>query len=277
MSATIQSNRFRSGQLREKFSVQRGCRHGVARTWHRNGILASEQFFKDGILNGHCRQWNEFGKLLGQFDMQLGTGVQREWHENGQLKIEVTTIRGTFSGRNRIWLRDGTLMAERFYIDGTNVTPSRYAKAAASDRSRPSYSEEPASLPKRSRSFERLIHDNFIAGVLAQDNGKEAKAWFNDGEAAKRERSLGRFRSARAAHAFVESLYASGAIEVTAPAVYQDRRGNEFADGLLVRLPKAKAARGKVRKACGALVIRSKGAILPERDLGESHLYLSME
>lgn len=276
MSATVQQSRFRNGQLREKSPVTRGRRHGVARTWHPNGILATEQHFKNGLLHGRCRQWDEAGKLLGEFVMRQGTGVQREWHDNGQLKIEVSTVEGQFCGRNRIWLRDGTLISERFYVNGSQVTPASYAKAAANNESLPSYTEKPARLPKKSQTTRR-IHQTFIERVLEKPGRKEARLWFSSGPEAKRSRSLGRFRSERSAVAFIESIYAAGAPEVIVPGIYRDNRGNEFADGLLVRLPRSKTVRVRIRKLCATLRRRSLGVVQPDRDIGESHLYISME
>lgn len=277
MSATVQQSRFRNGQLRQKSPVQRGRRHGVARTWHPNGSLAIEQHFENGLLHGRCRQWNEAGKLLGEFVMRHGTGVQREWHDNGQLKIEVSTVEGQFCGRNRIWLLDGTLISERFYLNGNQVTPARYAKAAARDESLPRCAEKPARLPKKSQATTRRIHRIFVEGVLEKPGRKEARSWFSTGADAKRGRSLGRFCSERSAVAFIESLYAAGTPEVIVPGIYRDKRGNEFADWLLVRLPKSKTVRGRIRKACSVLRRRSLGVVQPDRDIGETHLYLSLE
>ena len=277
MSATVQQSRFRNGQLRQKSPVQRGRRHGVARTWHPNGILATEQYFKNGLLHGRCRQWDHAGKLLGEFVMRHGTGLQREWHDNGQLKIEVSTVGGQFCGRNRIWLRDGTLISERFYLHGRQVTPDRYAQAAAGDESLSRYAEKPARLPKTTRTTTRRIHQTFVEGILAKSSRKEARSWFSTGADAKRGRSLGRLRSERSAVAFIESLYAAGTPEVIVPGIYRDKRGNEFADGLLVRLPRLKAVRARIRKLCATLRRRSLGVVQPDRDIGETHLYLSME
>ena len=277
MSATVQQSRFRNGQLRHKSPVQRGRRHGVARTWHPNGILATEQHFKNGLLHGRCRQWDEAGKLLGEFVMRHGTGVQREWHDNGQLKIEVSTVGGQFCGRNRIWLRDGTLISERFYLNGSQVSPDRYAKAAAKNESLQRYAEKPVRLPKKSQKTRRHIHQAFLDGVLEKQGLKEARSWFSSSTNAKRSRSLGRFRSERSAVAFIESLYAAGTPEVIVPGIYRDKRGNEFADGLVVRLPRSKAVRDRIRKVCATLRRSSLGVVQPDRDIGETHLCLSME
>jgi hypothetical protein len=277
VSTTIQQTYFRNGQLREKFFPKLGRRFGVARTWHRNGALATEQRFKHGLLHGRCRQWSEAGALLGEFKMCQGTGIQREWHDNRRLKIEVSTVEGRFCGRNRIWLRDGTLIAERFYVNGRQVSPQQYAKAAAKDEALPRYAERPARLPRKSRQLQRHIHGAFVAGILERPDQINARAWFGNRANPKQKRSLGRFPSNKKAIAFIESLYAAGAPEIIVPGIYRDKRGNEFADGLLVQLPKSKVARMRIRKACALLRRLSLGAVLPDRDIGETHLFLSME
>jgi len=208
--------------------------------------------------------------------MDNGTGVQREWHDNGQLKVEVSTVRGEFCGRNRIWLRDGTLLSERFYLYGRQVKPAEYAKAVAGDDSLPHDTDLPAKLPRKTHATQRHIHEVFVAGLLEKPNQEEARSWLAEISKPNRERRLGHFDSQRAAAAFVESLYQAGADEVIVPGPYLDEDGNEFADTLLVRLPRAEAARARIRRACAALRRQSLGWLQPDSDIGENHLYLAM-
>ena len=271
MRTAIQQSRHRN-----RVSDRRKPRNGIARTRHGNGILASEHRFKDGLLHGLCREWNESGNLLGEFKMVHGTGVQREWHDNGQLKIEVSTVNGEFCGRNRIWLRDGILIAERFYLHGRQVKPAEYAKAATKDESLPRYTEPPAKLPSKTPTTQRHIHQVFVGGLLEKGNQREARFWLHQQRGAKKKHLLGHFDSQRAAGAFVKSLYEAGAAEVIVPRIYQDADGNEFADALLVRLPKTRSARIRVRKACALLREQSLGSFQPDSDIGEEHLYVGM-
>ena len=96
-------------------------------------------------------------------------------------------------------------------------------------------------------------------------------------DGAKGTRSMSRFRSQRAVVELVEKFYEEGAAEVIVPGIYFDKKGNEFADALLILLPKAKAARTKIRKVCASMRARSLGSFEPEADIGESHLYVLME
>jgi len=209
--------------------------------------------------------------------MVEGTGVQREWHDNGRIKLEVSTVAGKFCGPNRIWLRDGTLLSERYLLRGRPVTRTQYTRAAAKDLTLPK-PEDSAATPRRpSRAIERHVHKVFVGGLLEKSSPAEARTWLSGAAKTKSGPSLGRFRSAKAALVLVTALYDAGALEVTVPGIYRDKRGKEFADWLLVRLPSARAIRGRIRKACRILKKRDLGAFLPESDVGETHLVLALE
>jgi hypothetical protein len=245
--------------------------HGPRRTWHRNRKLASEEFYQDGLLHGICRQWNENGKLLGSFRMERGTGVQRSWHENGRLNLEFSTVGGEFHGCSRLWLRDGTLLSDKIYLYGRVVTADEYRKAA---RQNPNLPELRGRIAKARRPTPQNIHRVFVSALLRKPNRSEARAWLNAGD--KNGRSLGHFKTTVEALKFVEGLYQAGAVKVIVPDIYINKRGDQFADALFVQLPKGAKARKSVRKACGKLRSRNLGAVEPDKDIGETHLFLSM-
>ncbi len=281
MSSAIQCQYYRNGQLREEAPLRKGRRHGTVRTWHKNGVLASEEPYRDGLLHGVCRHWNEAGKLLGKCRLVHGTGIQRAWHDNGRLQLEVSTVRGEFCGRNRIWLRDGTLISERFYLRGPVVSPEKYREAAAQDRTLPRFRGKPAKLPADTATTQRRIHRVATRWLLRKPNRFEALAWLRKEVGGNANPSLGRFRNTRdraksQAAKFVEDLYRAGATEVIVPDVYSSKVGDEFADALLVRLPKVGQKRNAIRMVCAQLKRRRLGAVQPDREIGENHLYLSM-
>ena len=116
---------------------------------------------------------------------------------------------------------------------------------------------------------------------MKKSNRFEALAWLRKEVAGKTTRWLGRFRNARdgaesQAAKFVEDLYRAGANEVIVPDVYRSKAGDEFADVLLVRLPKVAQKRKAIRMVCARLKRRGLGTVQPDREIGESHLYLSM-
>jgi hypothetical protein len=281
VSATIQKTFYRNGQLREQVPVRNGRRHGVVRTWHKNGKRASEEPFKNGLLDGVCRQWSEAGRRLGAYVMFEGTGIQQEWHDNGKLQMEILSICGEFSGRNRIWLRDGTLLSERFYLVGHVVSAEKYREVAAKFKALPKFRGKPANLTGKHRVKPLHIHRVFVDSLLEKRNQREARKWLAKKSGDKTARSLGRFKPARDATKcetgkFVEGLYQAGAVEVIVPDIYRNKARDQFSDCLLVQLPRSAAKRKAVRKVCAQLRTRKLGAVQPDEDIGESHLYLSL-
>ena len=269
---TIEKAYHRNGQLREAVPLQNGRRHGVARVWHKNGVLANEESYQNGLLHGRCRQWNESGRLLGEYRMEHGTGIQRTWHENGRLQLEFSTVKGDFSGRYRLWLNDGKLMSEDIFLHGKPVTAEQYRLARINDPSLPKLIGKAGKPLPKSIATDKHIHEVFVRSLLAQKNRAEVRKWLESG--GKAVRSLGRFKRVGDALKFVESLYKAGATEVIAPDIYAGKAGDQFADCLLVKLPGIPAKRKAIRKACAQLSKRKLGAFQPDKDIGESHLYL---
>jgi len=272
VSATIQKTYYRNGQLRERVPVRNGHRHGVARTWHKNGKRASEEPFKDGLLHGVCRKWNEKGRRLGEYVAVHGTVLQREWHDNGKLQMEIWTIGGEFCGRNRIWLRDGTLLSERFYLAGRVVSAEEYGAVAAKLNTLPKFRGKPA----KPRVKPLHIHRVFVDSLLEKHNQREARKWLAKKASDTTARSLGRFKRESMAAKFVEELYKAGASEVIVPDIYRNKARDRFSDCLLVQLPKIAAKRKAIRQVCAQLRTRKLGAVQPDKDIGERHLYLSL-
>jgi hypothetical protein len=272
----IKKHYYRNGQLREQVPMRKGRRHGILRNWHRNGVRASEEPYQNGLLHGVCRHWNESGRQLGEYRLIHGTGVQRGWHDNGKLQIEVSTVAGDFCGRNRIWLRDGTLLSERFYLHGLAVSAQAYYAAASKDKTLPRFRGNPARLTNKNRVKPLHIHRVFVDSLLEKHNQREARKWLAKKTGDRTARSLGRFKREKDAAKFVEALYRAGAVEVIAPDIYSNKTRDQFADGLLVQLPKYAAKRKAVRHVCGQLRTRRLGAVQPDGDIGERHLYLSL-
>jgi len=265
---------YRNGAATLEERYRGGKLHGFRRMWHRNGQLAEEFPYRHGLLHGLCRQWNENGKLLGSFKMEHGTGTQKTWHDNGCLNLEFSTIEGKFYGRSRLWLRDGTLISDEVHLDGRKVTAAEYRRAAANDPRLPKLRGEIAKVPPKNRALQKHMQHLFVQMLLAKRNRCEARAWLKGG--GKTGRSLGRFKNEQAASKFVEELYQAGAVKLIVPDIYQNKRGDQFTDYLLVQLPKAKAARQAIRKVCKQVATRNLGAIEPDTDIGEEYLILSM-
>lgn len=278
MSAKLKQSVRRIFHRNDVVAVEENVRgqklHGRRRTWHRNGRLATEEFYQDGLLHGVCRQWNENGVLLGSCKMKQGTGIQKVWHDNGRLNHEFSTVSGGFYGRSRLWLQDGTLLSDQIYLQGCLVTPDVYRKAAAQDPRLPKLKGRIGKSRPKNLATQKLVHRVFVSSLLKRRNRSEALTWLNADD--KTARSLGHFKRTGDAVKFVGELYQAGAVKVIAPDIYCGKRGEQFADALLVQLPQTAKARKSIRNACAKLQSRKLGAVEPENDIGETHLFLSM-
>jgi len=80
--------------------------------------------------------------------------------------------------------------------------------------------------------------------AFVETHRSEARTWLK--AAGKKARSLGRFKRTNDAAKFVEELYQAGASQVMVPDIYRNQRGTQFADSLLVQLPRDTAGRKAV-------------------------------
>lgn len=277
MSTTIQQYFYRNGQLRMRVPLKNGRRHGRVRTWHTNGTLATEEPYFNGLAHGVFRQWDDKGRLLGRYKMVRGTGTHRAWHDNGRLQMELSTVNGELCGRSRMWLMDGTLISDRVHLFDRDATVAQYRRVATKDKRLPKLGGRIARLPAENRASRRHQFQVFVSWLLEKPCA-EARTWLTASDGKRR--NFGRFRPARqplksSAGKFVDALYQAGACEVLVADIYSDRAGNQFTDSILVKLPKERKLRAAVRKVAEQLSTRRLGAMQPDFDFGESHLFLS--
>jgi antitoxin component YwqK of YwqJK toxin-antitoxin module len=154
---------YENGTLYREIAYKNGEKHGIERVWFKNGRLEFESPYKEGIMHGTFRQWDHKGKLLGSYNMKMGTGVKKKWHENGQLEEERPYKSGKLDGFykaffdngrprqtlhfksgeahgvSRIWDANGKLIENSplFYIKGKRVSKEEYEKACQKDPSLP--------------------------------------------------------------------------------------------------------------------------------------------
>jgi hypothetical protein len=123
--------------------------------------------------------------------------------------------------------------------------------------------------------LERKKFALFIQSAFENPNHSEARAWLK-AEQRPQSRSLAKFATTKAALKFVEQLYSAGAVAVIIAAIYAGQRKKLFADWLLIQLPEAKTKRDSLRKICQAFCRKRGGALLPESDMRETHLWLML-
>jgi hypothetical protein len=252
MKTTILRSYHRNGQIYQEAPLCGGVQHGIVRTWHRNGKPDTELPYQNGLLHGVCRQWSETGKMLGVFEMIHGTGLQQAWHDNGKLQSEFFTLEGHFSGRSRAWVEDGTLVFDELFLNDREVSPEAYRKAASQDERLPKLRGKIVKVDGDNPKHAKHLF-NVLVTRLLRKSSVEARKWLA-AEDGKR-RSLGLFRVARhalksRAGKFVEDLYQAGALEILVLDISFSKTRDQFADYLMVRLPKDKAKRASIRIVC---------------------------
>lgn len=266
---------YRNGQLRLENRKLDGQLHGLCRTWYYNGQIAEELNYNHGQWHGMNRQWSENGRLLGSFIINHGTGTNRQWHENGQLRSEADMLNGKLHGRTRAWLRDGTLIQEIFYIGNVKVSRTKYLSNTRKHPDWPQYKGDKAGrVAEAGRALEHKEYELFIESLLEKKHA-EAGQWLTSGRRPEL-RSLAKFRSTKSAVRFVESLYDAGAETVLALPIYAGKLGKLFADWLLVKLSSSRPKRKAVRELCQNFCDNHDVAMLPEKEIGESHLFVRL-
>ena len=156
-----------------------------------------------------------------------------------------------------------------------DVTRAAYLKAARKHPDWPQHERQPAGkVAREGRALERRQHELFIESLLEKSHA-EARQWLSAGKQPDL-RSLAKFRTVKTALCFVETLYAAGATTVFVAPVYAGKRGELFADWLLVKLPRAPSKRRALRTLCQGFCNKRDGAMLPDKDFGESHLFLRL-
>jgi len=96
-----------------------GNREGVWREMDIDGVLESEQEYKDGRFTRNIKSWYKNGHQSYEIRM-LDSGViySREWWENGQLRTEEFYKNEKKDGVCRWWGKTGQLRYEESFING---------------------------------------------------------------------------------------------------------------------------------------------------------------
>ena len=164
------------------------------------------------------------GHLLGSFSINHGTGTQRYWHDNGRLQMEIDSLNGGSTDAPGFGFETARWFGETFLIGDKNVTRAAYLKAARKHPDWPQYKGQPAGrVARKSVALECKQHKLFIESILEKAHA-EAGRWLSAGKRPDL-RSLAKFRTARAALHFVETLYDAGADTVIAVPIYPRQAG----------------------------------------------------
>ncbi|MGA3008575.1 MAG: hypothetical protein ABSE59_11860 [Opitutaceae bacterium] len=266
MKPDIQKIYHKNGRPYQEVPFTEDKLNGLIREWHPSCALAREVPMKDGLRHGICRQWNDDGKLLGTFEMTMGTGISKQWHPNGQLQFEASVVGEKFNGRLRQWNDQGELVAEAFFLSNKRVSKAKYERARRANLALPAYPESDGKRLKVAKRKDQREAPERLVRRLLSGHKEEASKWLHTGAPTSKKR-LDEL-SAKKSVAFVEGLYAAGAEQVFAADINEDTRGNQMADKLVIALPDNAKAREAIRAWCA----RKKFLVSPAREIGQSHL-----
>jgi antitoxin component YwqK of YwqJK toxin-antitoxin module len=63
--------------------------HGVQREWYDDGKPKSESPYKNGVMHGLFKRWDEKGNLVACYKIVSGSGIEKVYYSNGRLMQEV--------------------------------------------------------------------------------------------------------------------------------------------------------------------------------------------
>jgi antitoxin component YwqK of YwqJK toxin-antitoxin module len=194
----IAREEFYDGHLVKRQLFRNGKNHGVWRTWHPNGQLASEEPYCDGVMDGLFRHWDESGKLIAQYIIRSGNGTRRIYDTKGRLIREVEFVNSMpngismtydeqFSDRTIVWKKNGAVVgnAFSFYPDGSLKGITSYSAIGASNGPSVDFSAGGAVLRKEWYLRKKQVDESTYAAAAAKDpslpvyyvNAADYKKW----------------------------------------------------------------------------------------------------
>ena len=103
---------YPNGQVKAIYTVSAdGLRTGVAKTYYPNGVIQSEETYKNGTLEGEQRTYYENGRLENEYVLKNGKvqGIARYYYENGSLQLDGNFKEGKKNGMARAYYESGML------------------------------------------------------------------------------------------------------------------------------------------------------------------------
>jgi hypothetical protein len=107
--------------------------------------------------------------------------------------------------------------------------------------------------------------------LLSRAGTGSAKKWLESGD--KSNRFLGSLGYKKAV-TLIAAAEENGAKQVLSVDVYESKSGQQFADGLLVRMPRSAKLRAAIRRLFSGLPTRARCVVLPEKNGNEPWLWV---
>jgi protein TonB len=103
------------------FPDKKFIRHGISRSWHKNGKIASLGLYNNDKQDGKFQEWFDNGQLKSEKLFKDGQieGKSLSWFENGQSQSEETFVNGKKEGKSLSWYNNGKQKSEITYASGS--------------------------------------------------------------------------------------------------------------------------------------------------------------
>ncbi|RIL06635.1 MAG: hypothetical protein DCC71_05980 [Proteobacteria bacterium] len=98
------------GTVQYRGAARGGRTHGTWTSWHANGVRSKQAEYRDGVLVGDFRQWDEQGRRLyaGRHDARGEMdGTWTRWWPNGRKRTEWEMRHGSPHGAVAAWWESG--------------------------------------------------------------------------------------------------------------------------------------------------------------------------
>ena len=110
---------YKNGQIASQTEYKNGLKHGFAKGYNESGRLKGEEHYQNGKHFGKMTYYED-GKLRGElsFKDDKRDGVLKIWYENGQLAMETNFKNDLADGVQKVYYSNGQLAIEGYFKDG---------------------------------------------------------------------------------------------------------------------------------------------------------------
>ncbi|MBU1996070.1 MAG: toxin-antitoxin system YwqK family antitoxin, partial [Candidatus Omnitrophica bacterium] len=109
--------------IRNLINVKDGMKHGIQRSYYKNGKVYKEENYENGKINDLAKVYDAYGNILEESNYVNGRkeGVTRLYYEDGTIKNEINFKYGIETGLCKAYYKDGSLMTEENFEDNEST------------------------------------------------------------------------------------------------------------------------------------------------------------
>jgi len=127
-SETLEYTYYKNGSVKDE-KIFDGEELIISRTFHKNGQLADEIFYKNGVPHGVRTQFNENGVLQKAYSLVNGEnhGLYKSYFYDGSPSVIANYVNGKYHGvYQQFFYEDGSIQIDAIYDMGKKVKYEEY-------------------------------------------------------------------------------------------------------------------------------------------------------